>query len=135
MQQPDAIWKQHPLRLTIIAAMTLLAFAGLDGGAPRSYVAKRDMEVAADGAAYTKANAAAAGQNPEQLDRAAKAVAARCDVTTEPNVDGPFARYGRAADGRTIEAVVPLPRKLLLISLLASRSSATGTFGLLAAQP
>jgi hypothetical protein len=149
--QLNAIRKKHPPRLVTvhkrcvpvlaaISAMTLLGFAGLGSEAPLSYAAKLDLPVAAVGAAYSRANADAAGRNPVQFDHAAQAVSARCSFTSEPNgvrikVDSPFARCIHATDGRTIEAAVPLPQKLLLISLLASSSSATGAFGLLAAQP
>lgn len=104
--------------MTAVALTGLLGTAGLGTEATMWYVAKRNMQGAADAAAYTAATAELAGQNSTSFTAAAKAVAKQYGFTAGAQnvtiaVNNPPSTGGYTTNGQAIEVIVTQPQTML----------------------
>jgi hypothetical protein len=104
--------------ITAVALTAMLGVAGLGTEATMWYVAKRDMQGAADAAAYTAASAEAAGQNSTNFTLAGQAVTAQWGFTNGSDqvavaVNNPPLSGNYTSNGQAIEVVVTQPQQML----------------------
>lgn len=107
--------------VAVMAAMSLtavLGVAGLGTEATLWYVAKRDMQGAADAAAFSAATAEAAGQNSTAFTAAADAVAAQYGFTNAVDnvtvtVNNPPQSGNYTTNDAAVEVIVSQPQPLL----------------------
>jgi Flp pilus assembly protein TadG len=116
--------------ITAMSLTSLLGFAGLGTEATLWYVTKRNMQGAADTAAFTAATALAAGQNAAGYQSAGKAIAlqygfdASCGANgsysicvTSPPTSGAFTTNASA-----VEVVIQQPQTMMFANLFLSSS-------------
>jgi Flp pilus assembly protein TadG len=108
--------------MTALTVTSLLGFAGLGTDATLWFVAKRNLQGAADAAAYSASTAFAAGANSTAYGNAAKAVAAQYGFTNGTNgvsvtVNSPPASGSYTTSSSAIEVVISQPQPLFFSSL------------------
>jgi Flp pilus assembly protein TadG len=108
--------------MTALTVTSLLGFAGLGTDATLWFVAKRNLQGAADAAAYSASTAFAAGANSTAYGNAAKAIAAQYGFTNGVNgvsvaVNSPPASGAYTTDSSAIEVVISQPQPLFFSSL------------------
>jgi Flp pilus assembly protein TadG len=117
--------------MTAVVLTGLLGAAGLGTEATLWYVAKRDMQSAADAAAFSAATAEGAGLNSTQWDEAADAVAKQYGYTNGSGgvtvtVNNPPQSGNYTTNGQAIEVIVSQTQTMLFSSLfLASAPTVT----------
>ncbi len=111
--------------LTAVALTGLLGAAGLGTEATLWYVAKRDMQAAADAAAFSAATAEGAGQNSTAFDDAANAVTTKYGFTNGSNgvvvaINNPPKNGSYTTNGQAIEVIVSQTQTMLFSKLFMS---------------
>jgi Flp pilus assembly protein TadG len=113
--------------MTALSLSSLVGAAGLGTEAGLWYVAKRDMQSAADTAAYSASSALMAGQNTTNAALAAKAVTARYGFANGTGgvvvtVNSPPESGSYTTNSSAVEVIVQQPQTLLFSSLFLASS-------------
>jgi hypothetical protein len=108
--------------MTALTVTSLLGFAGLGTDATLWFVAKRNLQGAADAAAFSASTALAAGANSTAFGNAAKAVAAQYGFTNGVNgvsvtVNNPPLSGSYTSSSSAIEVLISQPQPLFFSSL------------------
>jgi Flp pilus assembly protein TadG len=111
--------------LTGLTLTTLLGFAGLGTDATLWFVAKRNLQGAADVAAFSAATAELAGANSTTFTAAAKAVSKQYGFADGVNgvsvtVNNPPASGNYTTNGEAVEVLISQPQPLFFSSLFLS---------------
>ncbi len=111
--------------LTAVALTGLLGAAGLGTEATLWYVAKRDMQAAADAAAFSAATSEGAGQNSTAFDHAGNAVTSKYGFANGSNgvvvaINNPPLSGNYTTNGQAIEVVVTQTQTMLFSRLFMS---------------
>ncbi|HUK58448.1 MAG TPA: pilus assembly protein TadG-related protein [Stellaceae bacterium] len=118
--------------LTAVAMTGLLGAAGLGTEATLWYVAKRDMQAAADAAAFSAATAEAAGANSTAFTAAADAIASQYGFTNGANgvvvaVNNPPSSGGYTTNGQAVEVVISQTQTMLFSRVFMSTAPTIGS--------
>lgn len=111
--------------LTAVALTGLLGAAGLGTEATLWYVAKRDMQAAADAAAFSAATSEGAGQNSTAFGHAGNAVTSKYGFTNGSNgvvvaINNPPLSGGYTSNGQAVEVVISQTQTMLFSKLFMS---------------
>jgi Flp pilus assembly protein TadG len=113
--------------MTALALTSLLGFAGLGTEATLWYAAKRNMQGAADTAAFTAATAEVEGQNATSFTAAARAIAAQYGLANGINnvtvtVNNPPTSGGYTTHASAVEVIITQPQTMMFAGLFLNSS-------------